>query len=122
MLALKEKIESKIHHACWLDLEQMEAGDDLKVAMESGLRSVKAAIVALTAPYLLSVNCMFEYQTIKRLDKPVFLLLLDPYNKPRFARVGGPGEAVTAELGANARVFYHLPAGAFGRLVFTLPF
>ena len=50
------------------------------------------------------------------------LLLLDPYNKPRFARVGGPGEAVTAELGANARVFYHLPAGAFGRLVFTLPF
>ena len=50
------------------------------------------------------------------------LMLIDPYNKPRFARVGGPGEAVTAELGANARVFYHLPAGVYGRLVFTLPF
>ncbi len=52
----------------------------------------------------------------------VELTLVDAYGNPRVMRAGGPGEVVEADLADCPNVLAYLPAGATGRLVYTLPF
>ncbi len=78
VLALKRVLESCLHLSCWLDLERLEAGDNLESKMVEGVTDAELVVVCLTKKYLVDApNALFEFTTARRLNKRIVVVMLE---------------------------------------------
>lgn len=78
VLALKRLLESYLHLSCWLDLERLEAGDNLESKMVEGVSDAELIVVCVTKKYLLDApNALFEYTTARKLKKRIMVVMLE---------------------------------------------
>ena len=99
--ALKEIVEGR-QIKCWLDLEQMASGDNLRLAMSNGIDEANAVVILLTPLYVTSGNCMREYEWARAGKKKVILLAMHPYttagNKSKFGTEADRAEGGLKEV------------------------
>lgn len=72
-------VEAKTKLKCWLDLTQMESGDNLAEAMQGGIRECAVVLVFLSPRYLTSLNCKRELKWAQEMGKTVLVVAMHPY-------------------------------------------
>lgn len=78
---LYKKLKS-LGYSCWLDIDQMGAGDSLYNKIDAGIRSCDVVISCVTQKYSLSLNCRREVSLATSVNKPIIPLLLEKMNWP----------------------------------------
>ncbi|KAF6026408.1 hypothetical protein EB796_015296 [Bugula neritina] len=79
--AFYKKLKS-LGFTCWLDIEQMGAGDSLYDKIDRGIRNCKVVLSCVTEKYSLSLNCRREISLTSSLSKPIVPLLLEKTTWP----------------------------------------
>ena len=76
---IRDAIEYKGQIKCWMDLGQMGKGDNLTLAMKSGIANAKIALIFLSPLYAASENCRREFNWIRDMNKPVICVVMHTY-------------------------------------------
>lgn len=73
---LKNALE-KDGYRCWMDIEQMNGGDQLLDKIAVGLRNAEVVILCLTNLYIKSKNCLLEARYAHELGRTIIPLIFD---------------------------------------------